>query len=196
MHDEEQAMGITMIESTSLFDALAEMLEYPERDYADALDACEHMIAAEGDEVARPFLEFREKIAPLSTDELEELYVRTFEMTPTCTLETGYHLFGESYKRGEFLAHLREEESTHDIAQENQLPDFLPVLLRLATRIDEDDLRRDLIGACMLPAIGKITVALASVDGPYAHLLTTVSAALEHHLMRELEELAPEVSHA
>lgn len=169
-----------------LFDSLAALLEYPEHDWVDRLDACERTTARAGDAVAGPFLAFRDALA-LPLDQVQEGYVRTFEMAPDHTLEVGFHLFGESYKRGEFLANLREEEARFDIGQEKQLPDYLPVLLRLIVRLDDDELRRDLLGACVLPAVEKLLATLATKQGPYGALMTCVAGALERRLRLELE---------
>lgn len=187
--------GVTMNSmdiDRELFDRLAALLEYPDHDWSDRIDECERSVATCGDNVASPFLAFREATA-LTIDQLQEGYVRTFELSTECTLEAGFHLFGETYKRGEFLAHLREEEEPYDIGQEHQLPDYLPVLLRLVGRVEDDELRRDLIGACVLPAVEKMQVTLASKGGPYGALMTSVAGALEARLRLEIE-LAPEGS--
>ena len=65
-----------------------------------------------------------------STRELNDFlsHTRTFDLNPVCTLEVGYHLFCENYKRGEFLANLRATEAPFELGQEFQLPDYLPVL--------------------------------------------------------------------
>src|SRR6266568_3182701 len=55
----------------------------------------------------------------------QELYVQTFEFNPACTLELGWHLFGENYERGEFLVRMREQLRRHGIAESNELPDHL-----------------------------------------------------------------------
>ena len=169
-----------------LLDALAGLLEYPEHDWIDRLDACERVAAVSVESVAAPFLAFREATS-MSVDALQEGYVRIFELSTDCTLECGFHLFGETYKRGEFLASLREEEQPYDIGQERQLPDYLPVLLRLIGRLDDDELRRDLIGACVLPAVEKLQTTLATKEGPYGALMTAVAGALEDLLRREIE---------
>ena len=50
---------------------------------------------------------FAAGMSPLTTDEREELYTATFDVTPACVPYVSIHLFGEeNFKRGEFMAAL------------------------------------------------------------------------------------------
>jgi nitrate reductase delta subunit len=175
-----------MHDYTDLFNALAATLEYPGDDWRDAVARCEPLCLGAGEAIAGPFAAFTAATRSSALDELQELYVRTFELAPAATLEVGYHVFGETYKRGEFLAHLSAEEEGLALGAERQLPDYLPVLLRLLEHLGDDDLRRDLVGACMLPAIAAVATSLESSESPYRHLVSCVGAALEESLRLEL----------
>ena len=88
-------------------------------------------------------------------------------------------MFGEAYKRGVFLANLHETEEPFDLGQEHQLPDYLPVLLRLIARLDDEEQRTSLIVDCISPALGKMEKALGDADNPYRHLLEAVHTTLQ-----------------
>jgi nitrate reductase molybdenum cofactor assembly chaperone NarJ/NarW len=152
------------------YDNLAALIEYPGANWHSQLAA----IAAED-----LFSEFRSRIATLSLSEAQELYTRTFDLNPVCALEIGYHLFGENYKRGEFLAHLRETEAPFELGQENQLPDYLPVLLRLLTKLKDEDLRSSLVSECLIPALDKLLTSLKESDNPYRFLLEALRTTLQ-----------------
>ena len=152
------------------YENLADLIEYPDTDWASKIAA----IAA--DDLLG---EFRSRIATLSLSEAQELYTRTFDLNPVCALEIGYHLFGENYKRGEFLANLRETEAPFDLGQENQLPDYLPVLLRLLTRLKDEELRSSLISECLIPALDKMLTSLKKIDNPYRFLLEALRTMLQ-----------------
>lgn len=96
--------------------------------------------------------------------ELEETYTRIFDMNPSCTLEIGWHLFGETYKRGSFLANMRESLRTHGIEEGTSLPDFLPTMLKLLPRLNPDD-ARGLVSDCILPSLAKIRPKLGHRTG-------------------------------
>jgi nitrate reductase assembly molybdenum cofactor insertion protein NarJ len=106
----------------------------------------------------------------------QELYVQTFEFNPACTLEIGYHLFGENYERGEFLVRMRGLLRRHGIAESTELPDHLTHLLALISRLDHDE-AADLAGLFILPALGKIKETLK--DNPYGPLIGAIEEKLE-----------------
>jgi nitrate reductase delta subunit len=156
------------------------LFEYPDGTWAGRLGRGREIITAEKQsaETLIDFLKFYREVSPLPLSELEELYTRTFDLNPVCALELGYHLFGENYKRGELLASLRVAEADCEMDAGSQLPDYLPVLLRLIVRLKQDDLRRSLIGECILPALGKMKEALFEGANPYAHLVEATRNAL------------------
>ena len=158
-----------MTDGTNIYDAFADLLEYPDTDWESKMATF-----AENDLLD----EFRFGFATLTLSELQELYTRTFDLNPVCALEIGYHLFGENYKRGQFLANLRETEAPFELGQENQLPDYLPVLLRLLTKLEDEELRTSLIGECLVPAIDKMLKSLKETENPYRFLLEALRKTL------------------
>jgi nitrate reductase molybdenum cofactor assembly chaperone NarJ/NarW len=105
----------------------------------------------------------------------QELYVQTFEFNPAATLEVGWHLFGENYERGEFLVRMREQLRRYQIAEGTELPDHLPQLLRLASRLPHDE-AAELVGLHLAPALAKIRAALAG--SPHEPLIADIQSAL------------------
>lgn len=170
---------------TRIYEALAELLEYPSSELDT--ESCSALICKAPANVTNSFAAFRVSIAGLSLSELQELYTRTFDLSPICTLDIGYHLFGENYKRGVFLANLRETEAPFDLGQEHQLPDYLPVLLRLLTKLDDQELRSALIVDCMIPALEKMLKTLSEGENPYRHLIEVVHLTLRSEPGVELQ---------
>jgi len=89
----------------------------------------------------------------------QEFYVQTFEFNPACTLEIGWHLFGENYERGEFLVRMREQLRRHKIAESTELPDHLTHVLLLIACMEHDEAAQ-LAGEFILPALAKIRTAI------------------------------------
>ena len=107
---------------------------------------------------------------------MQELYVQTFEFNPACTLEIGWHIFGENYERGEFLVRMREQLRRHGITESSELPDHLCHILPLLDRLDAEE-AADLVGQFVLPALAKIKDAL---DGSaYQDLVVATATRLE-----------------
>ena len=166
----------------NLFGTLADLLEYPGEAWNARVEWCKQWVIAQEPTIAVPLIEFRRKVRTLSIEKLQELYTQTFDLNPVCTLDIGYHLFGENYKRGELLARLRETEASYEVGQANQLPDHLPVLLRLLVKLDDDELRAALIAELMIPALEKMIQALGETDNPYLDLIKVVSNVLTNEV--------------
>jgi len=154
------------------YQALGALLEYPENNWAARFE-----LTTRVDDYA--LREFATGAEGMTLTDLQELYARTFDLNPACALEVGYHLFGENYKRGEFLANLRETEAPFELGQAQQLPDYLPVLLRLLPKLDDLELRSSLITECLIPAIEKMLTTFKDAANPYRHLLEAVRNKLQ-----------------
>ncbi len=107
---------------------------------------------------------------------MQELYVETFEFNPACTLEIGWHLFGENYERGEFLVRMREQLRRYGVTESTELPDHLVHLLALIERMERDE-AAELAGQYLLPALAKIHAAVK--ENAYEPLIAAVEAKLE-----------------
>lgn len=161
-----------------IHEQLAALLEYPGPDWDANLAACKKRAFGSSPELLTSFTAFCAGAKNLPLSSLQEIYTRTFDLSPVCALDIGYHLFGENYKRGVFLANLRETEAPFDLGQEHQLPDYLPVLLRLLTKLDDEELRSALIVDCMIPALEKMLKTLGEGENPYRHLIELIRLVL------------------
>ncbi len=101
----------------------------------------------------QPFTKIVETVSKI---ELEDLYVRTFEVQSITTLDIGYIVFGDDYKRGELLVNLNKEHKTYGIDCGNELADNLSNVLKLLNVLKDDELRDDLINKIMMPALIKM----------------------------------------
>jgi nitrate reductase delta subunit len=159
-------------------DAIADLLEYPSSDWDRRLAHAVAITAERNPALLAGLRRFLRAVEPLSIPALQELYTVTFDLNPVCSLDVGYHLFGENYKRGEFLANLREIESGVGLDTMNQLPDYLPILLRLIGRLEEVERRKDLIAECIVPALARMCEAMPS-DNPYRSLIELVRKSVQ-----------------
>jgi nitrate reductase assembly molybdenum cofactor insertion protein NarJ len=117
--------------------------------------------------------EFFDETAHVGRRGLEELYTTTFDLNPVATLEVGWHLWGEQYERGRFLADLRALQASLGIDSGCELPDHLTVLLPTVAASDNENLR-----AHCAKAIEKILKPLEEHGNPYRHLLRAALDAL------------------
>lgn len=119
-------------------------------------------------------LEFFEEVAHVDPHGLEELYTTTFDLNPVATLEAGWHLWGEQYERGRFLADLRGIQEQLGIDAGSELPDHLTVLLPTIAATFDEELREK-----ASKAIDKMLVPLEEQGNPYRHLLRAAREAVQ-----------------
>jgi nitrate reductase delta subunit len=131
-----------------------------------------------------------EGFAGFSETELEELYTRTFDINPVCSLETGWHLFGEDYNRGAFLVRMRGLLRQHGVEEGAELPDHLESALRVLRTMEEKD-AADLAREFILPAVMKMRVPFKSGDNPYGAVLAEVERFLRETYGEPIQWSAP-----
>jgi nitrate reductase delta subunit len=163
------------------FDALAGLLAYPAPGYAGRLDECRRVLDGLVPEAAHRLARLGEALGGLGDEEIEELYTRTFDLNPVCSLEVGWHLFGENYARGEFLVLMREELRKHGLAESTELPDHLTHVLPALARMGQPQADR-FAARFLLPALEKMLAGLAKQENPYRDLVEAVrSVVLSPH---------------
>ncbi|MCZ2458774.1 MAG: hypothetical protein LC128_04035 [Chitinophagales bacterium] len=118
-----------------------EVYETLQKNYPEAAEALERFVA------------FTEAS---SIVEIQELFLRSFDIQAITTLDIGFILFGEDYKRGKLLVHLNEEHQKAGNNCDTELSDHLPNLLRLLPKIQDADLRNEIVALLILPAVVKM----------------------------------------
>lgn len=156
-----------------LYDALASLLTYPDAHYLKRAGQCRLMLADVQPEAGGQLGSFVTHIANLGMGELEELYTLTFDLNPVCSLEVGWHLYGENYNRGEFLVLMRQLMREQGLAENTELPDHLSNVLRVVGRLDPKRADRFCIDF-LLPALDKMLAGVADKDNPFARVLEAI----------------------
>lgn len=131
--------------------------------------------AISGQLSAVSYEELAERLRYPADPGMQEVYVQTFEFNPACTLEIGWHLFGENYERGEFLVRMRGELRRYGIEESTELPDHLTHLLTLVARMERAEVAR-LAGEALLPALEKMQVPEGN---PYREILEGILRKLK-----------------
>lgn len=109
-----------------------------------------------------------DKYVPLlvsfSLEKKQELYTRTFDINGPCCLDVGFVMFGEDYKRGEFLVGLKDLYRRIDYQVGTELPDYLPYLLAALTKMPKGTEQDDLAEKILIPALSKMINGLNGTD--------------------------------
>jgi nitrate reductase molybdenum cofactor assembly chaperone NarJ/NarW len=160
-------------------DAVALGFEYPAPGSLDGLGAVAAGLPP--GRVRSGLIRFVEEVGRLDPGSWEELHTRTLDLSPAFVPYVGHVVWGESYRRGVFMADLQRAEWEAEVDQAGELPDhLLPVLRYLA--ITEAPLP-DVVE--VLPrAVDEMRKDLrrAEPDNPYLHLLDAAAAAVDARL--------------
>lgn len=160
----------------------ADLLEYPTPGLAGRARACAEETEAISPEAAALLDLFCAGLEGMSLSRLEEIYTSTFDLKPNCYPYVGYHLFGESYKRGTFMARLNQEYCARGLATGNELPDHLGVVLRFLALDGDTQFSRTLLHEGLVPALEKMAGAFGeSNDTAYGEVIRALLLVLREN---------------
>jgi len=151
---------------------ISEFLRYPE-DRDQLLLNLETLkkISCESNLDIQEFSEFIEN-RPIS--EMEEEYVRIFDMFPLCAPYISHHLFGESYKKGEFMVRLKETYRMYNYElPSNELPDHIYIILDFMSVLDRED-RIQFLYSGIFEGLKKMQETIKEKKTPYRLLFDLI----------------------
>ena len=165
-------------ETTGTWDAVATLLTYPGADTAPELVGACLLLEAGVDPLAEAARDFREFVEACEPTRLEELFTTVFDINPQCTLELGWHLYGEDYKRGSFLVDMRSIMAGVGVEESAELPDHLTHALRVLDRLPAP---KDVQFSTeyVQPALVKMLEGYDDEKSPWRPLLVALLGALE-----------------
>ena len=155
---------------------LSALLSYPKAGFRDRFESARKSLAAQAPEAAAALEPFAALVAASSDTEMEEAFTQTFDLNPACALEIGWHLYGEEYKRGEFLVEMRRLMRRLGVPEDTELPDHLSHVLAVLPLMEREE-ARELATEKVLPALAKIRKAAAG--HPYDGVLRAIEVFLE-----------------
>ncbi len=161
-------------------DYFAELLFYPSERTVSCSQDVSAILAQVCSDCLLDFDHFRNYVENTPLPVMEELYASTFDLQPSCYPYVGYHLFGESYKRGAFLAGLRQEYRNVGFSEGEELPDNLCVVLRFLSRFPSNSISEELTTVCLIPSVQSLAKSLEGYENPYRWLLSSLLGFLTH----------------
>lgn len=162
-----------------LYQLFADVLEYPTPKLASQAKECAELLLMESPKAAALMGGFHTFVERTSLDRLEELYTSTFDLQMVCYPYVGYHLFGESYKRGAFLAKLNEHYRAHGFSAGKELPDHVAVLLRFLAMDADEDFNSTLVSEGLVPALDEMVEAFGDKRNGYRQVVQALRLLLE-----------------
>ncbi|KAA1417800.1 nitrate reductase molybdenum cofactor assembly chaperone [Nocardioides humilatus] len=163
---------------TRLFDLASLLLIYPDERTRAGISEMRAAVDEIGDSECRDLLtRFLDWFAASDPQEVEQHYVRTFDLRRRSGLYLTYYLHGDTRKRGLALLTLKQRYRAQGLRlRDGELPDLLPLVLEFAAVAGPGDgeapLRQHRRGLEVLRA------ALEEAGSPYRYLLDAVIGAL------------------
>lgn len=141
---------------SEVLNLLAQALDYPRADLPAKAAALAGLLEREDAVAAGALARFERFVAGKSLAQMEELYTQSFDMNPGSPLYVGYHLFGETYRRGEMMSALQGAYARHALDTHAELPDHLCQILRWLAHAADDADCAPLMKEYVLPAVQKV----------------------------------------
>jgi nitrate reductase assembly molybdenum cofactor insertion protein NarJ len=138
------------------YEKLAQLFQYPKNDYNEKVKEAETVLSEFFPETLTTFKQFSDFVSNSTHDEITEIFTRTFDVQAITTLDIGYVLFGDDYKRGELLVNLNREHREAANECNGELADNLSNLLSLLPKMQNHAIRDELVDIIIIPGLTKI----------------------------------------
>ncbi len=141
------------------YEQLAALFAYPESDYLFRVSSTRASLAKGYPQAAADIDEFLalvpqpSKDLPVPLERVQEVFTRTFEVQSITTLDVGYLMFGDDYKRAELLVQLNRELREAKVNVGRELPDHLSSILRLLARWKDREMAQELVQYVLHPTV-------------------------------------------
>ncbi|SER78879.1 nitrate reductase molybdenum cofactor assembly chaperone [Salisediminibacterium halotolerans] len=173
------------INQREMYQMISFLLQYPSEEVYKALPEMKEAAA----EMKHPQLmmqlnAFSEWVRDQSFAEWEQHYIDMFDFGKNTNLYVTYDLMGEDKERGLQLLKLKQHyENAGFTVIDDELPDYLPVMLEFAAAADEEAVQTFL--QTYLPAVSRIREKLVTAQSGYTFLFDALLVTMEEQGIRE-----------
>ena len=157
----------------------ATCLDYPRAHLLEALPGMREALAEQGARAgARELTPLLEHLGTHDLAELQRAYVDTFDLSRKHALYLSYWTDGDTRRRGEVLGRFKTayRRSGAVVDTHGELPDYLPMVLEFAARVDAEAGRTILQD--YRASLELLRIALQEKQSPYAAAVVAVCATL------------------
>lgn len=171
------AAGLSGRDQRLLWRIAALLLDYPS---APTLAMTDQLITAAGelpDPVRQPLLRVLHEFRSADPMQLAVRYVETFDMRRRASLHLTYYAYGDTRKRGMALLRFKHAYRQAGVQLgDDELPDFLPLVLEFAATVDQ--LQGERLLAEHVPVLELLRLSLADSGSLYSSVLGAILATL------------------
>lgn len=175
-----------------LYDSFGALLTYPDENFFKYLERVGFLVEQSGYKLNDSFGMFQSLLGGLNLEDIQEFYTNIFELNPKCTINVGVQIFNEdTLKRSMLMTRLRDAYVEYGVEEKTELPDFLPFVLRLSTKINDEDKLYALMNECLIEPVEKMAESFGTSQNPYGFLLKAIYKILKADL-KKLNSVAVE----
>lgn len=153
---------------------IADLFRYPSKESALHIDRCLDIVAENYSKCTNQFLTMQKHLKTKTLTDLQEYYIKTFDVQAVCFLDVGYVLFGEDYKRGDFLVLIKNEQEKVNNDCGVELADHLPNILTLLPKMKDDMLREELVISLIIPALEEMVLQFRGIKNVYCDMISAL----------------------
>jgi nitrate reductase assembly molybdenum cofactor insertion protein NarJ len=163
----------------SCYSIMSALFSYPDISFKEKLGSLKNFVKDDFPEAYQHLVKFEYGTMNFSIHQLEENYINTFLLNPVSGLDIGFVLFGDDYKRNEFLVYMQGEQ--HKAANDcgRELADHLPNVLNLIPKFEDKDLCNEFTYCLLIPAIKEICRKFNEGSNYYIHVFSLLNDYLE-----------------
>jgi nitrate reductase molybdenum cofactor assembly chaperone len=159
---------------------LSILFRYPSSELRENIKNCTMILERYSTDLLSRIEPFINHVNNQTLEFQQEYYTSTFDVQPVSTLDIGYVLFGDDYKRGVFLVNIKREHIKVANHCGTDLPDHLPNVLTLLPMIKESELAEELICSLLIPALTEMISRFRKAENHYRSLLEILLYVMEH----------------
>jgi len=168
-----------MAEVLQKYGILAGLFDYPDLKTDKLLHNASNILKEYYPDSVDVFCQYEEKFRGMDLHGREEYFINTFEVEALISMDLGYILFGEDYKRGNFLAMMQHEQIIADNDLGSELADHLPNVLRLLPLMANREVAEELAFSIMIPAIREILKKFENTENGYQYAFEMLLKVME-----------------
>lgn len=163
----------------NIYNLIASLFSYPKNDFQSVIAQLATEFEDYGKGAVDDYLPVASHFTSKPVNELQEYYIRTFDVNAACYLDIGYVLFGEESKRGQFLLNMKSEQLKAENDCGTEFADHLPNVLTLIPKIQDNIFREELVVSMLIPALKHMVENFRTEENIYKGLLKLLVYALE-----------------
>jgi nitrate reductase molybdenum cofactor assembly chaperone len=167
------------------YKTLADIFRYPDGNLKSRTTDFFSQVSEQFPEQTENVSKLLDSFNSMSVLKQQEYYLKTFDVQAVCSLDIGYVLFGEDYKRAQLLVNLQSEHKSAGVDCGSELGDHLPNVLTLLSKTNDPDFAEELGFIITSQAVRFMLTKFKNVDNIYKDMLKVLLLFLQHDFKGE-----------